>query len=284
MLTVIDHTDPGWAEQYVRKGRENGAATYSRDIVRHHLPVLRELLPDGSVVSTCPVMVDAEVEGPVAVQYLHTYPYTQPLRQAQLVTAGLASRVDRVVFVTAYRALHARLQAAGFESVFVPMAVDVAAVRAHASSEGPLEERRILYFGNLTRPKRRLFQELRGVLEGRGWTVDLCSEGWLQGRHLRQPQVWEAASRYRYGIGVGRCALEMMALGLHVLIAGAAFGGIATTDDEHATQAGCNYNGRVTTFDREISACIDALPLATPRPRDIASAVDALREGFKTRT
>jgi hypothetical protein len=277
---VIDHTDPGWEARYVRKGRENGAATYSRDIVRHHLPVLRELLPPGSVVSTCPLLVEQDVAGPVAVQYLHTYSYRDALRQPRLVADHLAGRVGRLVFVTAYRALHARLTAAGFEAVFVPMAVDADAVRAHRSAEEQHEPRRAVYFGNLTRPKRRLFERLRGELTAQGWTLDLLSEGWLEGRWLRQTEAWREVSRYRFGIGVGRCALEMMALGLRVMVAGAEFGGLATTPDEHAVQAGCNYNGRVTTFDRDIGACVDAWTLATASAGSVEDAVGVLRTGL----
>lgn len=279
MITVIDHTEPTWHSRYMRRGRENGAATYSREIVAHHLPIWEQQLPDGAVVSTCPVLADDELDvaGPVVIQYLHTYSYREPLRQARLVRDRLAGRVDQVVFVTAYRSLHAQLVLAGYESLFVPMTVDTVAVRARASGEAPHPERRVLYFGNITRPKRALFAQVQRQFEARGWVVDVCSDGWYQGHHLTQRAAWSAASRYAFGIGVGRCALEMMALGMHVLIAGAEFGGLATTPDEHATQWATNYNGRATTFDRDVEVCIDALELATAVDRDIPAALDAVR-------
>lgn len=277
VITVIDHTDPDWHARYMRRGRENGAATYSREIVAHHVPVWEQQLPDGSVVSTCPLLVDAELEAPTVVQYLHTYSYHQPLRQAELVASHLTGRADRVVFVTAYRSLHALLTLAGHEALFVPMTVDTGRVRAAASPEPLHPERRVLYFGNITRPKRALFAQVNQAFESRGWIVDVCSDGWLEGRHLSQRAAWAAASRYRFGIGVGRCALEMMALGLHVLVAGAELGGLATTPDEHAAQWATNYNGRVTTFDRDLRVCVDAIELATACDRDLPAAVDAVR-------
>lgn len=281
MLTVIDHTEPDWRAAYVKKGRENGAATYSRQIVEHHLPVWERLVPDGTVISTCPVLSSVEVEGPLAVQYLHTYSYVEPLRQAELVVKNLDGRVDRVVFVTAYRSLHAQLVLAGFEALFVPMTVDPGPVRAARSTEAPLVGRRVLYFGNVTRPKTRLLNELKRTLEPRGWYVDVCSEGWLDGYRLSQRQAWEAASRYRYGIGVGRCALEMMALGLKVMVAGAEFGGLITTPDEWAVQQATNLNGRVTTFDRNIGACVEAFDLAIDEvPGGLDVATDAIVDGW----
>lgn len=282
MLTVVDHTEPNWAARYTAKGRENGAATYSRDIVRWHVPAWEQLLPSGSVVSTCPLLTAGEFAGPVAVQYLHTYPYTDPLGQARAVLGHLGPRFERVVFVTAYRALQAQLVLAGLESVFVPMTVDSSAVRAAVGDPGTRRgERQAIYFGNVTHPKQALHQQLRRVFASRGWRLDLLSGGMFCGRQVTQAEAWQIASGYRYGVGVGRCALEMMALGLKVMVAGAEFGGLITTADEWAVQWATNLNGRVTTFDRDIGACVDSLGVAMlVDPPGPSVAIEAIEASF----
>lgn len=274
---MVDHTEPGWAARYsrshVRQGRENGAATYSREIVAHHIPVWRQVLPAGSVVASCPLLTGLDVRGEVAVQYLHTYSYLDPLGQAREVAGWMAGRCSRLVFVTAYRSLALRLEAAGFEALFVPMSIDVDRVRAHASVPEH-EHGRAVYFGNVTRSKVVEHRRTVGILEARGWVVDVLSDGCLNGRKLTQGEAWRQVSRYRYGIGVGRCALEMQALGLRVLVSGAEFGGLATTEGEWLAQRATNWNGRVVTFDRDPGACVDAWPSAlVADPPDPAMAV-----------
>lgn len=288
MLTLIDHTEPGWADRYnrshTRYGRENGAATYSRDIVRWHIPEWERLLPAGSVVSTCPLLTGLDVEGPVAVQYLHTFVRDNPLGPIRDIAAHLAGRCDRVVFVTAYRALHALVRKAGMESVFVPMTVDVDTVRSAAVGVERFDpgEKRAVYFGNVTGSRKPEFERARMAFTRAGWSLDVISGGWFEGRAIRQREAWAAAARYRYGVAVGRCALELHALGLRVMYSGAGFGGIAVDEQDWAVQEGTNWAGGTTTFDRDPGLCIGAFQRAMARPEssDVSRALLAISAGL----
>lgn len=254
-LRVIDHTDEWWSHRKQKTGRENGANTYSRDIVTHHVGRWAKLAHDQEVViSTSPPLVMHDV-GPVdlVVQYLHSYDYATPLLVASRVRAVLDTQgVRRTLFVAAYRPLVAALNAAGFEAVYIPMRVDVDWVRHRA---GPEQTRfkpgRAVYFGNVTAPKRTHYDAFRRAFVKAGWKVDLVSEP-DQGKALRM------VNRYAYGIGVGRCALEMMGLGMRVMLSGQKFGGIITNAAEFDVQSSQNFNGRVITYDRTVGACVEA--------------------------
>jgi len=260
-LRVIDHTDEWWSHRKQKTGRENGANTYSRDIGTHHVGRWAKLAHDQEVVvSTAPPLVMHDV-GPVdlVVQYLHTYDYAAPLLVPNRVSAALrAQGVRRVLFVAAYRPLVNTLIAAGFEAVYVPMRVDVDWIRHRAEYQpGDLTDQsrigwgRAVYFGNVTPAKRKHFDAMRRAFIKTGWKLDLLTEP-DQGKALR------TVRRYSYGVGVGRCALEMMALNLRVMLSGQKFGGIITNADEWAVQSSQNFNGRVITYDRTVSACVDA--------------------------
>lgn len=254
-LRVIDHTDEWWTKRKKRTGRENGANTYSRDIVTHHVGRWAKLAHNQEVVvSTAPPLVVHDI-GPVdlVIQYLHSYDYATPLLVASRVRAVLeAQGVRRILFVAAYRPLVAKLVAEGFEAVYIPMRVDVDWVRHRAGPErtrfGP---GRAVYFGNVTAPKRTHYDAFRRAFVKAGWKLDLLTTP-DQGKALRQVR------RYAYGIGVGRCALEMMGLGMRVMLSGQKFGGIITNADEFAVQSSQNFNGRVITYDRTVGACVEA--------------------------
>lgn len=254
-LKVIDHTDEWWSHRKQKTGRENGANTYSRDIVTHHVGRWAKLSHDRDVVvSTAPPLIMHDV-GPVdlVVQYLHTYDYASPLLAPTRIRAALTKQgVRRVLFVAAYRPLVNALNAAGFEAVYVPMRVDVDWIRHRA---GPVRPRfgpgRAVYFGNVTASKRKHFDAMRVAFAKTGWKLDVLAEP-DQGRALR------TIRRYSYGVGVGRCALEMMALDVRVMLSGAKFGGLITNADEWAVQSSQNFNGRVITYDRTVSACVAA--------------------------
>lgn len=255
-LTVIDHSDEWWSKRKHKTGMENGANTYSRDVVTHHVGRWAKLAHDQEVViSTAPPLVTHDV-GPVdlVVQYLHTYDYAAPLLTPNRIWAALrAQGVRRVLFVAAYRPLVNALTDAGFEAVYVPMRVDVDWIRHRAGVARVTRHGagRAVYFGNVTPAKRKHFDAMRRAFIKTGWKLDILNEP-DQAKALRR------IKGYSYGVGVGRCALEMMALDVRVMLSGQKFGGIITNADEWAVQSSQNFNGRVITYDRTVSACVDA--------------------------
>jgi len=269
VLTVVDHTEPAWQARYVRKGRENGAATYSREIVDHHVPAWAEL--DGDVVvGTCSPLTDC---GPadLVVQYLHTYDKADPLAIAQRVARNLRGKAGRVLFITAYRSLQLQLQTHGLDAAFVPMKIDVAATRELAGHADPADTMRAVYFGNVTPGKRAAFETLSAALSDQGWTLDTISG-------QQRADALPAVAGYRYGVGVGRCALEMQALGLRVMVCGTDFGGIVTTPAEFEVQTATNWNARVVTYDNTVAGCLPAWDQTWTGDLDVSSAVAVVRQ------
>lgn len=248
MLRVIDHTERVWESRYQKRYRENGAATYSRDTIAHQIPLWREWAADREVlISTCPLLLKVHGEGDVAVQYLHEYRYEDPLARPRAVRAALERTFDRVIFVTAYRELSEKLQQDGLEALYLPMSVDTQALpQAPQKARYP---RQAAYFGNVTSPKRELYEELHKTFSLSGWTLRDIKDS-------NQHRAWEKLAPFDYGVGVGRCALEMGALGMRVMIAGTRFGGIITSEQEWQAQHETNMNGRIYTYSDSITKCI----------------------------
>lgn len=284
---IVDHNEPVWSRRYRRshvvRGRENGAATYSREIVTHQAPVWSRFAPPDALVSTCPLLsrVPDLPAAPFAVQYLHTIRHPDPLSEPREVVEALNCPV---VFVTAYRALHYLMSRAGYTSLFVPMTVDTATVRAAAGPQpARLEQHRALWFGNVTSKRQPEFRTMQAAFAECGWGLDVISDGTFNGTTpVSQEEAWSIASRYRYGVGVGRAALEMHALGLRVIYAGADFGGIATTPAEWEVQQSANFGGGVTTYSRRRDNCIASyeLGLTDPPELDSSHAAEVLRDGL----
>lgn len=265
VMRVVDHNDPAYAERYRRTKRENGAVTYSRDIVRWHLPVWEAWAADRQldiVVGTCAALEDGPE--PVRVQYLHTM---EPSRL--WVPEIRAGRRD--IYVTSYQQQAADLRRQGREAIWLPMGVDVKAIeryRLPLGNGGPVAA----YFGNVTAPKRQEYTRLKLAFEAEGWRLHHV---WTDD----SVDAWRRLAGYHYGVGVGRCALEMGALGMRVMISGARFGGLMTTAQEIAIQVASNMNGRVTTFDADPSYCLANFNRALPGiTRDVSGAVERLHD------
>lgn len=251
-MIVFDHTDNRWRKRYVRI---NGAETYSKDIMKYQLDNWKKVLGKEDILSTCPRLsgVASGRRCRVAVQYLHEFPYADPIGYARKSIRGIQARLT--VFVTAYREYQRLLTAAGLKAVFVPMSIDVSAVQKHR--EAFRYSDRYIYFGNVDARKRKTYRLIHKLISRR---MDTLTRATFQGEQVSQTQAWNVLSRYAFGIGVGRCALEMFALGLKVFIAGRVVGGVIRNEDDWQAQIGTNFNGRVVTYSRNVNQCLLALP------------------------
>lgn len=272
-MRVIDHTEPKWSARYASKGRENGAATYSRDILKHHIPIWEKFLALTSldlnkvVISTCPLVSEIEGKLPadtqLVIQYLHTYDYADPFGIVKEVMKRYPN--TPVWFVTSYKAFAIQMELLGVTALWLPMMIDATEInKTPKPTPDNRYKDRVIYFGNVTQPKYRTYHNIKNELMKAGWTVDTISNNLFNNQEpvKTQPAAWEILKDYQYGIGVGRCALEMYALGLQVIIAGAQFGGIIIDETDAEAQLKTNLNGRIVTFDRDFSACMRAIPMS----------------------
>lgn len=215
-MRVIDHTDSYWVSRYNRHSRTNGAFTYSQDICKWHLPVWDRLLGSDEVVATCGKFPEA------TVQYLHERTHVDLSDKTRL-------------FVTTYRDLADSL---GDRGLWVPNVIDASVLPDHRP------EKEWVYYGNLIGPKRTAFERLTNI---RCDVVSGVSD---------QQQALRIVSQYKYGIGVGRCALEMMSMGLKVMIFGKDFGGGIFSEIDFQRQQAANFNGNVMTGSHSINDMI----------------------------
>lgn len=206
-MIVFNHTHKDWLARYRRHGRTNGAFTYSRDIARWHFPIWRELLSDDQSVATCGVIPGA------TVQYLHERTHPELSGETRL-------------FVTTYKDL---ADALGRRGLWLPNLID----RDTLPRAAPTED--WAYFGNVIDLKRRAFSHIKALAS------DVVSGEPDQSAALAR------VARHRFGIGVGRCALEMMAMGMKVMIYGKDFGGLILTEDDFRRQSEANFNGNIIT-------------------------------------
>ncbi len=256
-MIVFDHMDKRWRS---RRRHTNGAETYSRDLVEYQMSNWRDILGNRDVISTCP-RLSQSAPGTccrLAVQYLHEFPPTDPIDYARRIVRAL--RAEMVVFITAYRAYWQLLKDHGYHAVFIPMSIDVANVslqRPTTSAGG------IVWFGNIDRRKRRTYNNVLASVRAKGMDLATITRSRYRRAPLPQRDAWEMISGHKYGIAVGRCALEMFALGLKVFIAGRGIGGLVMNEDDWNKQIDTNFNARISTHSTNIGECLDALPTST---------------------
>ena len=284
---VIDHTDSDWAGRFAKMGRENGAHTYSVDIVRHHVDAWRQECRRAgigrTVIGTCGLLngaVGAEGQkGDLAIQYLHRYPQAKPVPIAARIASELAQRFSRVLFVVSHRALVPALQREGLSAVFVPMTIDAKAIRREVPTPEDQNPSAMVWFGNITHARAKTHATIMDIAVRRGYTFTTLSLNKINGKGsaLTQQQLWQEAAKASIGVGVARSALELMALGLPVMIAGNDFGGIVTNDGEWDAQTDANFGGQVVTHSRDIEWCLNDIDQAIRgRTNDIPRALSAI--------
>lgn len=221
-MTYYGHQDIEWK-------RVGGAVTYSKDFEESVLPFIS--LPYGYSISSFPFIANEN-----HIQVLHEYNER---------TLNMALSNPKACYITHYLPMQHELESRGVFARFIPMGVNV---------EGKTtKEKDWIYLGNLRGKahsgKSELVKELSKYIK-----FDIISDGLYKGRPIDNPH--KIVSQYKYGIGVGRSALEMWALGLKVLVCGQRFGGLVMNESDFKAQQAINCNGRVTTYCDEIEPCI----------------------------
>lgn len=147
------------------------------------------------------------------------------------------------LFVTTYRDL---ADALGDRGLWLPNTIDAVDLPPHMPTKG------WVYYGNIMGAKRRALDQLATV------KFDVVSG-------VDQETALRRVSQYRFGIGVGRCALEMMAIGMKVVIFGKDFGGLILSQSDYERQRDANFNGNVITGVASMTEAVerarDALPV-----------------------
>lgn len=285
-MRVLTHEAESWR---TRNRFTNGAGTYSRDIAESQLAHWQQAFGDRDVlVSTCARVCDlwesetGEDAPELIIQYLHTFPYKDPIAYVKdIISSSRFTDASKWVFVTSYRAYADLMRLHGLNAAYVPMMINRSLVPA-----GINDVERAVWFGNIYENKKQMFEQIRRAFNRAGILLTVITKGMVNSkREVTQEGAFELIRHYTYGIGVGRCALEMYTMGLKVLVAGAEFGGLVMNDADALVQERTNYNGRVLTWNRSIEDCIEMLPHShVPKLIDIRDVnhVDIIRNQVKT--
>jgi hypothetical protein len=254
MNTIITHTEPKWASKV---GVINGAYTYSVDLVNNFVKEIDGILTN-SLISTCPLLntvdIDKSKHYDVVLQFLHTYPYNTQLDNIKQVESSV--KCNKLIFVTAYEPYHNYLLAHGYNSIFLPMFVYKTNIVTHRKSTDVRNGRAIM-FGNGYKGKDNTFSSCVKTFNRYGIPVDTIQSGHFnRTKKIDRDETFEILSNYSFGVGVGRCALEMLSLNIVTFISGNYFGGLITNQFDFNTQQRVNMNGRVVTYDRDIASCV----------------------------
>ena len=261
MLKIISHSYRLWADEVKIN---NGAYTYSKDIIESQEQHWKQNIPADKkiILSTAPrlnIVAETDIgnkEYDIAIQYLHTYPYSNPVRYIKDIVEKSKFVAKKWVFITAYKPYELLINTK-FEDIVRAVHIPMSIKTDLLPQQVPNPKEALIYFGNIYGSKQSAYEELKTFCKRNSIWMDTISMSKFNGEAgtLSQEQIWDIVRQYRYGAGVGRCALEMMGIGLPVIITGAEFGGIMTSETDWQIQQGLNMNGRVITTDRTLDAC-----------------------------
>jgi hypothetical protein len=260
MFVVFDHTYEDWDK---KRTKVNGAYTYSLDIAKFYLPHIKSL-GKKAIISTAPPFNTCNFEAPlddveIAVQFLHKFPYLETERRQMIfnIMQWLEIRNFKgdLIIVTSYQSFKTYLQInfPTIKSVFFNMVVDV--------DELPTINNNVkkgIWFGNSYSKKDTYKRNIITEANKLSSPIDLLQDGHYNYGELTKPPH-EILKSYKWGVGVGRCALEMLAMGMNVIVSGEHFGGLVSCEEDFIVQSNTNFNGRQITYDRDIYGCISKI-------------------------
>lgn len=293
VITIYDHdTHPIWSSVYQMAfdtlGRTNGAYTYSVDICKYHVPVIKKILQKQkkyknilimSVGSLVPNLISPDVD--LVIVYLH-----ESLAREQPRIESLATWYNKdVIFITARLDLYKFLCDNNYKAVHLPMAIDTDSLKPFIK---PDEEKhkglRVIWFGNKYMGKDKTLKLVRSTFQCHGWKFDELSYNRLNGENtLTKQECLELLSHYRYGVGVARCYLEMCALGIKPIICSTDINGIITNDREFQIHKDNNFVGGsdLYTFSNDIDVCIDNITKILVKSLDVQEVLPILQSSLE---
>lgn len=229
MLEVMSHLNhPTWTKVYKRLGRENGAATYSRDIVKYYIPVFEELY--GKKKTNVLVMTVNNCWDMTLKKYKKIFLFlhergvdenARALRMNRIKTFVKANPQAKVIFITWHKLHCEEIKKEGMNAFYLPMAIDVEEFAKYSDNKKKYNSR-LIYFGNITKPKIKSFNNFRRCVNRRGWQLDYISDNKFNGGFfkLKKDKILWHLSQYNYGVAAGRAAQELSAMGLKVICVG----------------------------------------------------------------
>lgn len=285
-ITIFDHnTHQSWNALYKSRhesvNRTNGGYTYSQDIVKYHVPVIKEILDNQTTyknIFICSVQMPENellIANPdLVICYLHE----SLQREYPRCMEFLSRYKGKTVFITSRANLCEKLNENGMTAILLPMAIDIQAIAKFAQSE-KYADKRVIYFGNRYLGKGIGYESTKNSFLKKGWTFDTISNNKLNDvEGLTREQVLKTVAKYQYGIGEGRCVLEMNALGLKTLICASKNQGIFIDEIDFDMQKRNNFSdGKIWTFSPDINNCIEYFDKAIVKTVDIQDILPILK-------
>lgn len=285
-ITIFDHeTHPVWADKYNKfvaiNGGTNGAYTYSKDIVKFHVPELIKLIEQTDykniLIHTVGVLTKEIL--PENIDLIIYYLHEHEKREIPRMNAIREFYKGKIVYIT-YRTYRAeKLNKLGFNTIFLPMSIDTEEL-ARYKNHTKYNDKRVLWFGNMYLGKATNYTKVKKIFKREGWMFDTLTGNRLNdGKLLSRSKVFKEISKYKYGIGVGRAVLEMNALGVRTLICAKKVNGIITSilDFEYMKQN--NFTDvDVPVFSDDIKKCLLSFDRAIIKTSDVRDVLPLIRE------
>lgn len=226
MLKVIDHTNhPSWTPINLRLGRENGARTYSRDIVKFYVPVFKRVFSGKERVLLITVQNWNSCEvwkgySKIFV-FVHERGSSEEVRKQKREALKKFAEVNspaKVYFIVWCPQHEDELIRDGLNAIYLPMAIDMD-VFVKYQKVPKNKNKTFIYYGNIIQQKVEPFKRFREIALLNGWKVDFISKDRLNGKgfKLSPEQIRRIIAQYKYGVAVGRSAQELSAMGVKVV-------------------------------------------------------------------
>lgn len=289
-IIIFDHNShPIWQPVYKtyheNKNRTNGGYTYSCDISKFHIPIIKKVLNNQTkyrnILITSVGLLDELItpkNTDLIIYYLHEFLE----REYKNIVRLQSWYKGKVVFITSRKNIYEKLQSEKIDVILLPMSIDATEFEKYKKIKKH-DGKKVIYFGNMYLGKNKAFNQVRVEFLRQGWQFDYITSNSFNGKKLlSREKIFEIIAKYNYGIGEGRCFLEMNAMGLKTLICASACQGIITNETYFKKHQENNFSdGKVWTYSRIIKKCIENFDKAIIKTTDVREILPILENKLK---